>query len=94
MHVNTLITSYLTADAPANPLIRVHLITTDSNIARNNYEAMVAREMRHPEWVGDRCDSTQTTLVKERPGKPTEYLTIKLHFATEPAHISLGRGGW
>lgn len=75
-------------DTPVNPLIQVHLVTTDGALAQANYERMVAHEIAEGyNAVGKYGNQTELQDAEH-------HMTIRLHLSTEPVEFTFGRSQW
>lgn len=90
MNLHTLISVYHHDETESqNPLIKVHLITTDDEKAKANYEAMVAKSVSEGWSPANEYAGNQAELKKKG-----SHLTIRNHFNTHPVEMSIGEPNW
>lgn len=90
MKISTLITIYhVDATSPDNPLVKIHLTTSDSDLADANFEKMVSDSLADGYARTNKYSGNQVDLTKDGA-----HLTIKNHFDTQPMEFTIGRGVW
>ena len=90
MKLYTLITIYHHDKTnPMNPLVKVHLSTTDDKLAKANYERMVAHEVHKGMAPTKKSAGYQVDLEDD-----TSSMTIALNLTTENMEFTFGRSQW